>query len=105
MLVPGLLVIDVTGLTGPRLLLPDVVGRVVTGLEPGCANFDDPDKSSPSPSFVLRRPDSSAIVITMCSKDMWSYIYAFGKIFVTSNQWDFTVACSKPFIHMDPMIH
>ena len=33
MLVPGLLVIDVTGLTGPRLL-PDVVGLVVTGLDP-----------------------------------------------------------------------
>ena len=34
MLVPGLLVIDVTGLTGP-LVLPEVVGLVVTGLEPG----------------------------------------------------------------------
>ena len=79
MLVPGLLVIDVTGLTGPRVL-PDVVGRVVTGLEPAWANFDDPEKSSPSTSFALRRPlpDSSAIVTTMCSKDTWSYFYVFG---------------------------
>ena len=106
MLVPGLLVIDVTGLTGPRVL-PDVVGLVVTGLEPACANFDDPEKSSPSTSFVLRRPlpESSAIVPTMCSKDMWPYFYVLRIHFRgVGNQWDFTEAW-RLFTHMDPTIH
>ena len=79
MLVPGLLVIEVTGLTGPRLL-PDVVGRVVTGLDPACGNFDEPEKSSPSASFVLRSPPlpDSSIVPAMCSKDMCPYFYILG---------------------------
>ena len=76
MLVPGLLVIDVTGLTGP-LVLPDVVGLVVTGLEPGWGNFEDPEKSSPSTSFALRRPESSwsAIRTTVCSRDRGPNFY------------------------------